>query len=272
MSAWPTPLPFGPWLLEERLAVSAMSEVWLGRRVEDATPRVIKRMLPIYRRDAMIRRLFRGEIRAMQRLADARLPRLLDHGEARGVLWLAMPHYPGASLRALLAQGPLKAAAACWLGAELADAVASLHGAGLVHADVSPENVQVGLDGRVLLLDLGIAVALGHSAPAHRGRVQYASPEQIAGLPLTEQTDLLALRKVLTELRVESASAGLDALSLASALRARVPDPHRACAELAARVASVQPRRDRPVWQAAELRGEAVTDPGVDDGATTLAK
>jgi serine/threonine protein kinase len=278
-AAWPDPLPFGPWFLVRRLALSRMSDVWLGHRAGDLgqcagdpTLCVIKRMLPIGRDDATIRALFQREIEVMQHISHPGVPRLLDTGEARGVPWLAMPFHPGASLQAILAEGPVAGNAALWLAAELAATLAAVHTAGIVHADVSPDNVLLCADGRVLLLDFGIAVACGQHAPARRGKAHYASPEQVTGAPLTPRTDLFAFGKILKELGIDHAPPLEDATSVATALRARVADPHHARAHLQARVAHLQPRAVEVVWQAAELRGEAVTDPGEDDGATVAHK
>jgi len=255
---WPIPLRFGPWLLSQRLAVSAMSEVWLGHRADDATPCAVKRVLPIHRNDATILGLFQHEIRVMQRLDDVHLPRLLSHGEARGVPWLAMPFYRGASLRTLLAMGPLAVEPARWLMAELADALAAVHRAGLVHADVSPDNVHICADGEVLLLDFGIAVEQGSTAVLRRGKACYASTEQVAGAPLTAATDWFAFGRILAQLGVRDRD-----------LRAHEADATAATAVLRAHVAHVQSLGETQVWQAAEVRGEVVTDPGLDKGATT---
>ena len=268
MSAvWPQPLPFGPWLLSQRLALSAMSDVWLGHREGEEKPCAIKRMLPMRRDDAELRALFAREIAVMQRFRHEGLPQLLESGEAQGVPWLAMPFYPGVSLQALLADGPLPENAALWLATELAAILAVVHAAGLVHADISPDNVHIGAEGRVMLLDFGIAVARGQLGPIHRGKSRYASPEQVAGLPLTEQTDWFAFAKLLTELGLAAAVVPTD---VAGSLRAQVADGGLAQAELQRRVVRLQPDTRQALWQAAELRGEAVTDPGVDAGATIL--
>ena len=246
-----------------------MSEVWLGHRADDATPCAVKRVLPIHRTDAAILGLFQHEIRLMQRLDDVHLPRLLTHGEARGVPWLAMPFYRGASLRTLLTTGPLASETARWLVAELADALVAVHRSGLVHADVAPDNVHICADGEVLLLDFGIAVERGSATSLRRGKARYASPEQLAGAPLTERTDLFALQRMLVELGVDGGQPMLEVESVAAALRSGVIDVSHAREELQARVANVQCGDVTPHLFGAELRGEAVTDPGVDKGATT---
>ncbi len=267
-SGWPEPLQFGPWLLERRLAVSAMSEVWLGQRLGDTQTCAVKRVLPIHRGDATILALFRHEADVMRMLDDIRVPRLLDEGEVRGVPWLSMPYYPGASLQALSAEVQLAGNAARWLAGEVALALAAVHAAGQVHADVAPDNVLICTDGRVLLLDLGIAVPRGCRAPVRRGKAQYASPEQIGGEPLTEQTDLYALGKILLALGLDDAPTAYDAAALAQWLHAEVPDPVAAKAQLARLVSAVKTTVTPSPWEAAELRGEVVTDPVADEGAT----
>ncbi len=316
--AWPTPLHFGPWLLDARLGLGGTSEVWRARHVDKPGEFALKRLLPIFRDDATVNALFHRETRLLQLLDSPRLPRLLARGTCNDIPWLAMPLYAGASLRALLHDGPMSTHEAYWLAAELAEALADLHAAGVVHCDVSPGNVQITRDGQVVLLDLGIAQRLGADEPldtlALRGKSPYLSPEQVARQPLDARSDLFALGSVLVELltgtppfarpersatlaavlavawqgpmRLPEAVRPLvvallaavpgqradSARALARQLRGLVADVPRARAQVIARVAAVPLRVEAPIWQAAELRGEPVTNPGMDAGATVAER
>ena len=316
--AWPTPLQFGAWLLDARLGLGGTSEVWRARQVDKPGEFALKRLLPMFRDDATVNALFHRETRLLQRLDSPRLPRLLTHGTCHDIPWLAMPLYSGASLRALLHDGPVSPLEAYWLASEVAEALADLHAAGVVHCDVSPGNVQITRDGRVVLLDLGIAQRLGADEPidtlALRGKSPYLSPEQVARQPLDARCDLFALGSVLVELltgtppfaRPERSAtlaavlavawegptllpevvrplvAGLlvaapgqraaSARTLARQLRGLVADVPGVRAQVIARVAAVPLPVEAAIWQAAELRGEPVTNPGVDAGATVAER
>lgn len=314
--ARPTPLRFGPWLLDERLGVGGMSEVWRARHRARDGEFAVKRLLPMFRQDAVLRGQFLHEIACLQRVHGPFLPQLLGHGDVGALPWLAMPLYTGTTLRALLASGPLPERAALGLVAELAAALATVHAAGLVHCDVSPGNVQVTADGAVVLLDFGIAQEAGAPAVAATrsvpGKPAYLSPEQIARRPLDGRSDLFAVGSLLVELltggppflranrevtlravqacevpRLEGISvparrliqdllvvAAEERCQTAKTLRRRASalagEPAHVRAELAARVAAVPPPTAAKDWQAAELRGETVTDPALDAGATTI--
>jgi eukaryotic-like serine/threonine-protein kinase len=128
-----------------------------------------------------------------RRLAQIRSPHvvgLLDVVEGPP-LTLVLQQMEGQALRARLAhEGRLPLAAVAVLAADLLDALSAVHAAGLVHGDVKPENLWVGHDGRLVLLDLG---ALGDVTPL------YQAPETFAG-PLSPAADLYAAGVVIYEM------------------------------------------------------------------------
>jgi serine/threonine-protein kinase len=119
---------------------------------------------------------------------------------------LTMEHVAGTTLRGILARdGALPEARARDLGAQVADGLAAVHAAGVLHRDVKPENVIVTEDGVAKLLDLGLArlseecLRLTGSG-AFVGTVAYAAPEQFAGEEPGPATDLHALGLLLYEM------------------------------------------------------------------------
>ena len=109
-----------------------------------------------------------------------------------GVAALLVDHVPGPTLAALRsARGPLSAGEAVTLAVPLADALDALHVAGLVHGDVSPANIIVGLDGRPVLVDL-----LGALTPS-AGTPGFAAPEVRRGEPCEPSGDVHALASVV---------------------------------------------------------------------------
>ncbi|MGV8978842.1 MAG: protein kinase domain-containing protein [Cellulomonas sp.] len=119
---------------------------------------------------------------------------------------LLVDHMPGPTLAALRsARGPLSAGEAVTLAVPLADALEALHAAGLVHGDVSPANIVIGLDGRPILVDL-----LGALTPT-AGTVGFAAPEVRRGEPCEPPGDVYALASVvLAQLDPDPAGSGAD--------------------------------------------------------------
>jgi serine/threonine-protein kinase len=177
----------------------------------------IKRLHPQYRKDSDFSARFLEEARLSARIAHANVVQTLDVVEASGEVLLVMEYVHGEALNRLL-QATVRSGEAVPIPIAAAILAAVLHGLaaahatcdangqplGLVHRDVSPQNILVGVDGTARLLDFGIARALGqrHVTPEGevRGKIGYMAPEQLSGEPLTARADLYACSVVLWEL------------------------------------------------------------------------
>ena len=182
--------------LLEPLGRGAQSVVHRARR-GDGTDVAVKILL-----DPAGRARLHTEAVWMVRCRRAGLPEVYDVGETDGQPYLVMEFVAGDRLGALLGSGPLAATDAARIGADIADALAVVHRADLVHRDVKPDNVIVGPDGRARLVDLGLATrpgGLGDDTVA--GTLTYAAPEQSGTLqrPVDARSDLYALGVVLYE-------------------------------------------------------------------------
>src|SRR5690348_6975748 len=105
------------------------------------------------------------EARAGARISHPNVIRILDVVDAGRRPWIVMEHVPSWSLRELLARnGPLPPAYVAAVGIAVLDALAAVHRAGVLHRDVTPGNVLIGHDGRVVLADFGIALRDGQPA------------------------------------------------------------------------------------------------------------
>jgi len=153
---------------------------------------------------------FQREIRVAARLLHPNILPLFDSGSNAGRLWYVTPLVETGSLRDRIAErGALPPVEAARLGAEIADALAHAHAAGIVHRDIKPENILIGVEGHALLADFGIAGALDPVTSGERslteagiamGTPLYMSPEQATGSGAYDgRSDIYALGAVVFE-------------------------------------------------------------------------
>jgi serine/threonine-protein kinase len=213
-----TPIPFGRFLLLERLAIGGMAEVFAAIERGDRAARLyaVKRILPSLAEDRELVRMFLDEARLAVQLDHPGIVPVHDLGQLGAGYYIAMDYVAGRDLRALAdrfrGRGErLPVAVAALVAARAADALDHAHrGRGadgrelrVVHRDVSPANVLVGFDGVVRVIDFGIAQAALRGpggALVLRGKFGYMSPEMVRGLPVDRRSDVFALGVVLHEL------------------------------------------------------------------------
>ncbi|HXI59990.1 MAG TPA: serine/threonine-protein kinase [Polyangia bacterium] len=218
----------GKYVLAERIAVGGMAEVWAAR-VEGpqgfVKPLALKFMLESFAGDTELERLFVNEARVAAQLQHANIVSIFDFdkvdaaqgGGLAGRYYIAMERVEGRDLRqiALGAQRagqPFPRSLALFVAGEVLKGLRYVHERrenrrplGLIHRDVSPHNVLVSYGGEVKLSDFGIAKARASSTSGKatgniRGKLAYASPEQLEDLALDHRTDQFALGVTLWEL------------------------------------------------------------------------
>ncbi|MFF8195122.1 serine/threonine-protein kinase [Streptomyces bobili] len=195
------PTEVGPYRLLGRLGSGGMGRVYLGRSVGGRTV-AVKIVHPHLALDEEFRARFRREVDAARRVGGAWTAPVLDADPTANVPWVATAYAAGPSLAAAVAGGgALPEHTVRVLGAGLAEALATVHGLGLVHRDVKPSNVLLTVDGP-LLIDFGIARATDGTASLTStgvsvGSPGYMAPEQILGKGAGGAADVFSLGAVL---------------------------------------------------------------------------
>jgi serine/threonine protein kinase len=212
--------PLGKYKLVKLIASGGMAEVYLAKQAGAAGFEkmvCLKRILPHLARDKQFVDMFLNEARLAARLDHPNIVSIFDLGEANGNYFIAMEFIDGPSLRAVAKRASergeyLPIPEVCKIismaagGLEYAHNLPDLNGQplGLVHRDISPDNILVHRNGAAKVVDFGIAKAANSSGATRtgtlKGKVAYMPPEQLRGEPLDRRTDVFALGVVLYEL------------------------------------------------------------------------
>src|SRR6266566_558053 len=217
------PIHFGRYLLQKRIAVGGMSEVYLARPASGDRPApelVIKRLLPSVLDDPRSRKTFEVEANLHAAARHPNVVEVFEAGEVNGEPYLAMEYVPGVDMFRLMRRAQsetrrLPSAVAIYVARELCKALACVHGlkdeAGkpyaIVHRDVTPSNVYLSVTGTVKLGDFGIARSFAENTRATgnqvlKGKYGYLAPEQVSGEPFDYHADLFSLAVVLAEMLI----------------------------------------------------------------------
>jgi serine/threonine-protein kinase len=221
-----------------------MGEVYLGRIVgahDFARPIVIKVIRTELLADERVALMFVDEARIAAGLHHRNIVQIIDFDLFDGGAFLVCEHVDGCDLRALLGhlRAPPRYDIAVAIIAELAAGLDYAHDATdadgaplhIVHRDVSPSNVLVGVHGEVKLTDFGVAKARSRSyhtmSGSLKGKAAYMSPEQILGEPVDRRADVFSLGVLLfeTTTRTRLYSAKTNASAMHAILDGTVPDP-----------------------------------------------
>ncbi|MGQ0484943.1 MAG: serine/threonine-protein kinase [Hyphomicrobiales bacterium] len=197
------------YCIDSLIGIGGMGEVFRGHNIQTGDAVAIKIVLPEFARDELILDLFRKEARILHHLAHDAIVRyyVFSIDAAVGRPYLAMEFVDGPSLAERIKSGPLSLEECTVLRRRVADGLHKAHEAGIIHRDISPDNVILP-DGRVdraKIIDFGIAKSahvgggtlLGGS---FAGKYNFVSPEQLGlfGAEVTAKSDIYSLGLVLT--------------------------------------------------------------------------
>jgi serine/threonine protein kinase len=214
------PIPFGRYLLLDRINIGGMAEVWRGKVFgAGGFERLvaIKRILPNIAEDEEFISMFQDEAKISVQLTHANICQIYELNRIGPSLYIAMEYVPGKDLRSIFERArkkgePPPVPLVCYVIGKLCEGLDYAHrkkdqharDLNVVHRDVSPQNVLISFEGEVKVIDFGIAKAAGKvtktQAGILKGKFGYMSPEQIRGLPLDRRSDVFAIGVCLYEL------------------------------------------------------------------------
>lgn len=236
--------------LLEKLAAGGMAEVFRAKQkgyggFEKTV--ALKRILPNFASNEDFKQMFRMEANLSGNLQHPNIVQVFGNGEVQGYLYLLMEFVDGRNVRQLLARcdktkTKIPIPVSCYLVAEAAKGLDYAHRykddttgevLEIIHRDMSPQNVMLGFEGTVKIVDFGIAKAAARSGTTRagvlKGKFNYMSPEQANGQKLDRRTDIFALGIILFELitqrRLFSSDDDLRTLQLVK--DCRVPRPSK---------------------------------------------
>ena len=196
----------GRYQLLERVGSGGMAMVYRARDLMLERYVAIKVLREDFTRDSAFEERFRSEARAAANLSHPNIVTIHDFGIDNGRPFIVMEYVPGRDLKTLIKKKTrFGVEEAIPLMVQACAGIGYAHRAGLVHCDVKPHNLIVTSDGRLKVMDFGIARALATIHPEERsdvvwGSPQYFSPEQAAGGPPSPASDVYALGVVMYEM------------------------------------------------------------------------
>jgi hypothetical protein len=197
------------------LGAGGMGEVYRARDVVLKREVAIKVLPSFVSRETDRLRRFEQEARAAAALDHPNILAVHQFGTFEGSPYLVMELLEGRTLREALRHGPLPLRKVIDAGVQIARGLAAAHEKGIVHRDLKPENIFVTKDGRIKILDFGLAkltpsfagfddgersATLGTDPGVVMGTVGYMSPEQVRGEPADHRTDIFSFGAILYEI------------------------------------------------------------------------
>ncbi len=238
---------FGHYTLLERIAIGGMAELWKARMEGVAGFQktvAIKKILPQLTENREFERMFVDEAKLAAELNHPNITHIYDLGNVQDDYYIAMEYVEGKNLRSILNMAsrkgiPVPHELALLIASRLASALDYAHrkrdeedrSLGIVHRDVSPQNVLISYEGDIKLCDFGIAKAVTKLSKtetgALKGKLQYMSPEQAWGRAVDHRSDIFSLGsllfEMLTGLRLFGGETEISVLEAVRECRVRTP-------------------------------------------------
>jgi len=257
----------GPYEILSPLGAGGMGEVWRARDTRLNREVAIKLLPASFARDADRLKRFEQEARATSALNHPNILTIYDIGAHEGAPFIVAELLEGEELREQLNEGALPARQALDYARQITQGLAAAHDKGIIHRDLKPENLFVTADGRVKILDFGLAKlkppqvgAADSQAPTQKkitdpgtvmGTVGYMSPEQVRGQEADHRSDIFSFGVILYEmLSGKRTFAGESAVEVMNAILKEEPP------ELVESNAKISPALDKIVRRCLEKKPE----------------
>ena len=205
----------GPYEVVAPAGAGGMGEVYRARDTRLNRDVAVKILPAAFARDPERMRRFQQEAQAVAALNHPNILAIHDFGEHEGSPYIVTEFLDGETLRARVGAGALPVRKASEYAEQIARGLAAAHEKGIVHRDLKPENIFVTRDGRVKILDFGLAklvrqegtlaadaatLASQTESGVVMGTVGYMSPEQVKGLAADHRSDIFSFGAVLYEM------------------------------------------------------------------------
>lgn len=180
--------------------------------VYKATDRLLSRAVTVkilrdqFAHDREVVRRFQTEAQSVAKLSHPNIVSIYDVGQDRGLYYLVMEYVDGCTLKDIIQEkGRLEPLEAINYALQICDALQHAHDSNIIHRDIKPQNILITKKGQAKVTDFGIAKAatnttMTYSGSSILGTVQYISPEQAKGEPVTVHTDIYSAGIVLYEM------------------------------------------------------------------------
>ena len=237
-----SPESVGPYRVRSRLGSGGMGDVYLAEDTRLRRRVALKSLSERWAREPSATRYLIHEARAAAALNHPAIAAVYDVVESEGTTYIVMEYVPGETLAERLNRGPVSVAEALWVGGQLCEALVEAHSHGILHRDLKPSNIVVTPEGRLKVLDFGLAKwltldapssasgELGLSSGGHKivGTPAYTPPERYEGRPPDEREDVYSTGVVLYELMAgRRPFLGSNAVELGAAILNGTPPPLR---------------------------------------------
>lgn len=214
------PKPFGKYFLVERLAIGGMAEIYKAKTFGvDGFEKLIaiKKILPHFSADKEFIAMLTDEAKLVVRLSHTNIVQIYDLGKVGDDYYISMEFIDGVNLREVINRGKelkekIPLPLSLYIASEICKGLDYAHSKrdhrgqplGIVHRDVSPQNILISFEGETKIVDFGIAKAAMNvsqtTAGTLKGKITYMSPEQALGKPIDARTDLFSVGILLFEM------------------------------------------------------------------------
>lgn len=222
------------YLIVEKIGAGGTGEVFRARDQRLLRDVAIKVIPPGTLITESSRKHFRTEALLLSKLNHPNVTTIHDFDTEHGVDFLVMEYIPGITLNKKLATESLSEKEVIRLGIQLAEGLAAAHEQGIVHRDLKPANLRLTSDGRLKILDFGLAslrlpevdTSIASETQTMAGTLPYMAPEQLSGAKVDSRTDIHGAGSVLYEMATgQRPFADVERSQLVSAILRQPPQP-----------------------------------------------